>query len=293
MLHRKILAGLFSSALFFGTALAQNRAVFTTADFPGAVSTAVEGINPSGDIVGLYVDTSGSQHGFLQSGGNFTSIDYPGAIATDARGISPGGDIVGSYTNAPGGPANIHGYLLSHGTFSEVQVPGYLGTIAQRITPTGHIYGCSHDYDFMANMRGFVRNPDGSYPPVLDVPSSMSNGATPDGSLVVGLYTDLTTGLTHGFFLRNGNFEPFDVPSSNLTQAWDINPLKQVVGHFRDTTGSFHGFLLSKGQFTTLDFPGAMNTQARGLNPGGDIVGWYIDASGKQHGFLRSVAGRD
>src|SRR5689334_12774607 len=75
---------------------------FTLIDFPGAVLTNVQGINPGGEMVGIYRDTAGKQHGFLLSGSNFTSIDYPGAISTAARGINPGGDIVGSFTNAPG-----------------------------------------------------------------------------------------------------------------------------------------------------------------------------------------------
>ena len=292
MLRNQILAVLFSSTLLSGTALAQDQPVFTTIDYPGAVRTNAWGINPGGDVVGAYVDTSGNTHGFLLSGGSFTSIDYPGAIYTDARGISPDGYIVGAFMYAPGGPPNMHGYLLSQGTFTEVQFPGYLGTIAQRITSTGHIYGCNHNTDFMASMHGIVRTVAGNYTQ-LDVPASMNNGATPDGRVIVGLYTDLATGLTHGYFVENGKFEPFDVPGSNLTQAWDINPLQEVVGNFRDTTGSNHGFLLSQDVYTTIDFPGAINTQARGINDGGDIVGLYVDSSGKQHGFLRNVTGGD
>src|SRR6266567_4952490 len=130
MLYSKILAGLFGSALFFGTALAQDQRHFTTIDFPGAVLTDAEGINPGGEIVGWYVDSAGKQHGFLLSGGQFTSIDYPGAIATDARGISPDGDIVGSYSKTQTGTTSaadfdIHGYVLSRGSFTEVQFPGY------------------------------------------------------------------------------------------------------------------------------------------------------------------------
>ena len=66
---------------------------FTSIDFPGAVLTNAQGINPGGEIVGFYLDTAGKQHGFLLSGGNFTSIDYPGAIVTGARGINPGGTL--------------------------------------------------------------------------------------------------------------------------------------------------------------------------------------------------------
>jgi len=260
-------------------------ATFRSVDFPGAVLTQVQGINPEGEMVGLYVDTAGKQHGFLYRRGDFSTIDYPGAIATDARGINRNGDIVGSFTNVPGGPPNIHGYLLSHGAFSEVQFPGFLGTIAQRISPDGDIYGCNHNTDLMATMHGFRRTDDGYTQ--LDVQASMNNGATPDGSTVVGLFTDMMTGLTHGYMIKNGNFEPFDVPGSNLTQAWDINPKGHVVGSFRDGAGKTHGFLRTDSKYAAIDFPGAIATAARGINPEGEIVGSYIDRAGKTHGFLR------
>jgi uncharacterized membrane protein len=259
----------------------------TSIDFPGAVSTAVHGINSAGDVVGMYVDANRKQHGFLLSHGNFTPIDYPGAVATDARGINKHGDIVGAYINAPGGPQNMHGYLLSHGGFSEVQYPGYLGTIAQRILPNGNIYGCNHNTDFMASMHGFVRTAEGYT--AIDVPASMNNGATPDGSTIVGLYTDMM-GMNHGYLIEDGEFTSFDVPGSNLTEGWDINPQGDIVGGFRDTAGKIHGFLRTDDGYTTIDFPAAAQTLARGINRRGDIVGRYIDTNGKQHGFLRARA---
>jgi hypothetical protein len=82
----------------------------------------------------------------------------------------------------------------------------------------------------------------------------MNNGATPDGSTVVGLNTDMMTGLTHGFMIKNGNLEPFDVPGSNLTQAWDINPKGHVVSSFRDGAGKTHGFLRTDGEYAEIAF---------------------------------------
>src|SRR5579863_2242972 len=292
MLQNRIPAGLFCLAMLAGAAVAQDQPTYRTVDYPGAAATQPQGINPEREIVGFYTDTAGMTHGFLLDGDRWTSIDYPGAIRTAATGIDPQGNIVGDFHSGNGEglvPRNQHGFLLTGGTLTEIQAPGYLGTIAQRITPTGEIYGCTHDLDYGANMRGFRRSADGTWS-VMGVPSSMSNGATPDGSFVAGLYNDVA-GRTHGFTVSNGMFESFDVPGSNLTQAWDANPLKQVVGHFRDTAGKFHGFLLSDGQFTTLDYPGAINTQARGINPQGDIVGLYVDSQGKTHGFLRIAHG--
>ena len=276
---------LFPVLLLVGGAKSNELFQFITIDVPGAVLTNAQGINSWGDIVGIYVDAAGKQHGFELSDGDFISIDYPGAMVTDARGINRRGDIVGAYINAPGGPQNMHGYLLSHGTFSEVQYPGYLGTIAQRILPNGNIYGCNHNTDFMASMHGFVRTAEGYA--AIDVPASMNNGATPDGSTIVGLYTDMM-GMTHGYSIEEGEFTPFDVPGSNFTEGWDINPQGDIVGDFRDLAGKTHGFLRTEDGYNIIDFPAATLTVARGINPRGDIVGRYTDAQGKTHGFLRA-----
>lgn len=291
---------------------------------PGGIarSTTAYGINPDGDIVGTYTDAVGGQHGFLMIGGQFTTLDVPGSLVgaagnlpTTPRGINPQGEIVGSFTApvstaaatspaycpAHGSTYCIKGFFYSRGKFSLVLFPGHVGAIAQRITPTGDIYGCLHDFDMMGTMYGFgmTRFGDTSLKtdggeladPTRSVPASMNNGATPDGSTIVGFYMDLTTGLTHGYLIQNGSFEPFNVPGSNYTAGWDINSLGEVVGTFQDTSGKFHGYLRTAGGYTTLDFPGAIATKAAGINPAADIVGNYTDTSGHTHGFLAVPAG--
>jgi uncharacterized membrane protein len=136
-------------------------------------------------------------------------------------------------------------------------------------------------------MYGFVRTAAGYAG--LNVQASMNNGATPDGNEIVGLYTDMMTGLTHGYIIDHGTLTPFDVPGSNLTNAWDINPQGEIVGVFRDMTGRVHGFLRSRtGDYTAINFPGARATRAFGINPGSDVVGAYVDSAGNTHGFLLS-----
>src|SRR5438128_205871 len=83
--------------------------VYSSIDFPGATFTQAFGINAGGEVVGVYRDATGKQHGFLRSGETFTSIDFPGAAATDARGIAPAGDIVGTYRQAGEPGINFHG----------------------------------------------------------------------------------------------------------------------------------------------------------------------------------------
>jgi uncharacterized membrane protein len=287
-----------------------------------ARATSAQGINAGGDVVGFYIDGVGKTHGYLLRGGQFTTIEVPGSIAgvagnlpTAARGINAGGEIVGSYTapfNPPvsttvgydspaycpalGSPACIKGFLYSSGQFSVVLVPGHPGVIAQRITQAGDIYGCLHDFLLMDDMLGFVRTrfgyaslavhggelADGS----LTKTDSMNNGATPDGRTIVGGWTDLSTGLTFGFLVKNGGFETYDAPAPGATWIWDINPAGAFVGFFHDTRN--HGYIqLPDGSAPiTLDPQNSINASAIGINPGGTVVGQYTDTSGHVHGFI-------
>ena len=264
--------------------------VFSSIDPPGSVFTFPQGINDAGAISGVFTDTQGT-HGFVLQRGGVTVIDFPGAAWTWARGINTQGDLVGNY-GRPGEPFSpaalaLHGFLRSRkGQFTDLHYPGHLYEIPQRITPTGIVLGCYHDMDFMASMHGFTLSRDGFSE--FTLPSSMHNGATPDGSVIAGLYNDLATGQGHAYLLDHGRFQPFDVPDSTLTNAWDINPQGDVVvGIYRDLSGVSHGFLRDEeGQFTSFDFPGSNSTGARGINARGEIVGWYLDSSGTRHGFL-------
>jgi uncharacterized membrane protein len=254
---------------------------------PGATQRGnAMGINARGDIVGAYGDASGT-HGYLLRDGAFTPIDYPGAVYTDARGINSRGEIVGGYRMLGEPGVNIHGYLRSKdGDFIPLDFPGHTNTIPQRIGRDGLVVGCRHDADTMATMRGVMINArDIGEFDEIDAFASMNNGATPDGSLIVGLYTDMDTNRGRGYLLYGETFIPFDVPGSTFTAAWDINPGRAVVGVYRDMTG-FHGFLWDDLRFHAIDFPGATATRAFGINSRGDIVGNYADATGRLHGYV-------
>lgn len=273
---------------------------------PGGIArlTNPQGINPAGDIVGTYKDETNAQHGFLLRDGQFTRLDFPGAVATVAKGISPGGVIVGDYT-APVGSPNcaapgaqcIRGFRLEKGNYETVLFPAHPGAIPQRIAPDGTIYGCLHDFDTMGSMYGARWSRFGPSSlmagggelagPNMSLDASMNNGATPDGSMIVGLFTDMMTNQSHGFIVQNGELQTYDVPGSIFTNIWDINPGRVFVGVSVDGNGMQHGFVQPEGGGApiTIDYPGAAATAVFGINPGGAIVGAYM-MNGKTRGFL-------
>ena len=257
---------------------------FTTLDYPGAVSTQAWGINPSGDIIGYYVDAAKASHGFLLSGGKYTSIDYPGAALTLVNGISPGGDLVGEFAANATDPHR--GFVMSKdGKFTAIDFPGANASSAIGINGRGEITGF---YSLADNVNHCFLLSGGRFTS-FDFPGStrsVPNAIGPRGE-VVGGYA--TAGVTHGFLLRNGDFTSIDVPRAATTIAIGINRSGVIVGRYIDTAAVSHGFLLSADQFTTIDVPGSTFTGINSIGPGGDMVGRYT-AGGVTHGFLLSAA---
>jgi hypothetical protein len=110
-------------------------------DVPGGSGTTASGVNPQGDIVGNYNDSSGNGHGFLLRAGTFSNIDVPG-LTLIVNGINAQGDIVGYYNGSDG---HVHGFVLHAETFSTIDPPGSSFTQAWGINPQGDIVGLYTD----------------------------------------------------------------------------------------------------------------------------------------------------
>ena len=258
---------------------------FTSIDIAGALATSPQGINAGGDISGSYIDASRRSHGFILHQGSVTTIDYPGADYTDVRGIGPDGSVVGTFANNDEEAVAFHGFKRTpDGSFERVHFPGHLYEIPQRILPDGTIFGCRHDHDLMGSMDGMrIARADATE---INQVASMNNGAVPGGNLIIGLFTDMESGLAKAYTIEDGVFTPFMVPGSLSTNAWDVNPRGDIVGVYRNAAG-VHGYVRTAAGFTTLGAPGASATRAFGINERGDVVGTYV-AAGVTHGFLMS-----
>lgn len=260
---------------------------YSVIEVPRSLLTNAFGINAGGAIVGAYMDGSEVWHGYVLHRGQFTTIDYPGAVGTDARGIGPGGAIVGTYWLAGEPAVAAHGYLRTRdGSFVPIDYPGHLNTIAQRILPDGTILGCRHDNDTTASMKGVTIGAGGFSE--IDAFASMHNGATPDGTLIVGLYRNMAAGRTEAYAIADGEFTAFTVPGSIMTAAWDVNARGEIAGVYSDS-GGFHGFVRRGDSYTSVDVPGAVATRAFGINAAGDVVGAFSSA-GRTRGYLASRA---
>ena len=268
--------------------------VITTFDYPGTGnSTLPQKINERGDVVGVFIDSSGVSRGFVRfSDGSFSApiVDPNDTVGfTEGRGINNLRTVVGDYASSDG---NQHGFFLSGGTFTEYDVPGALSTDVLGINNPG-------------NFSGDISNDDLTIQAYISVGGTITSFSVPgavatlayqlnnSNKLVVGYYVD-ASGILHGYYRdANGALHfPIDPSGSVGTVLFGDNDRNWVVGRYADASGVTHGvFFTAPNNFFTFDYPGSTFTSLNGINDQGFICGRYVDASGIAHGIIARVRG--
>jgi probable HAF family extracellular repeat protein len=103
-------------------------------DPPGSHSTEPLSINAKGEVVGVYRDGDGVDHGFLYNHGTYTVLDVPGALDTYAQSINDKGTIAGDYLINPGqNGGQTLGFLETGGIYTTIDPPGSFSTVVTDI----------------------------------------------------------------------------------------------------------------------------------------------------------------
>jgi hypothetical protein len=293
-----ILAVLFVFPLMGTFAQAANSGsieVIATFDYPGTGnSTQPQKINEKGDIVGVFIDSSGVTRGFVRfSDGSFSApiVDPNDTVGfTQGRGISNSGTVCGDYAISDG---TLHSFFLSGGAFTEYDVPGAVQTNLLGINDPGYFTG-GFDPDGSGIFQGFFGR--GGTITSFSIPAALSTFAyeiTNNEHLLVGYYID-GSGILHGYYRdKNGALHfPIDPTGSVQTILFGVNNKNWVVGRYADASSVTHGlFFVPPDGFFTFDYPGATFTSLNGISSQGNICGRYNDASGIAHGFIARVKG--
>ena len=269
---------------------------FQAFDPPGSVDTVPRDVNSLGQNVGSFQDGAGVVHGYLrQTNGSFVTIDPPGSTFTVAFGINDAGTIVGMWQATSGA---FHGFTRNpSGLYTVADFPGAVDSEFTGINSQGITVG---DYDLGdLNTSIAFLNTRGTFTSFEDpAATSMQTAALGINSenFIIGLFDD-PAGNEHGFVRApNAQFRNFDFPIADLTAAFNINDLGQVVGQYA-TNFPNHGFVLSGAmaltgppspcQFLSFDYPDSQNSGTRGINNAGQITGIYrVRGSPARHGFL-------
>jgi len=190
-----VIAGFYGANAGNGFLLTEGK--FRTVDFPGAVSTALRGINNLGDLSGGYsiVDLNADEFGFIiPRRGPPISFKLPDPTAT---GIVPGGindlrQLVGYYTDAT---STLVGFLRQpSGQVVSIIFPGAVSTQVYGINDCGIVVGL---YGDGSTAHGFYGRPGNLHS--FDVPgaaATFAQGINNEGRLV-GRYA--ADGVQHAF----------------------------------------------------------------------------------------------
>jgi hypothetical protein len=169
---------------------------FTAINFPKSSGTQASGINDKGEIVGLYLDSTGASHGFSKIGTKYTSIDAKADTNTVAWGVNNNGQITVYATNSSGG---FDSFLKTGSTFKKISDPkADVGTIVHTPNNKGDITGTYYT-NSGADTHGFLLH-GGKYFDVNDPKGktlSRSDGLN-DKLEMVGRYSP-STGGNFGF----------------------------------------------------------------------------------------------
>ncbi|HTZ98108.1 MAG TPA: hypothetical protein VMB18_17025 [Terriglobales bacterium] len=226
------------------------KGAFMPIDVPGATGTTPTFINVEGVIVGSYLDSTGTSHGFVFNKGIYTTVSYPGALASGLSSINDLGEMSGFYCSdlACDSSAVFHSFVLSRtGVFTSFDPPGATGSEPSTVSLLGVVVG---SYD------------------TIEEPTCTTQ------CLV--------------YVLSQGRYATLSYPGALFTFAGGGNVWNAVTGIYFDSSGNGHGFLENNGIYTSFDYPGASFTEATGINALGVTVGVFIDSEGNEHGFVRT-----
>lgn len=270
------------------------RITFNNIDVPGATATIPTGINNSGTIAGIFLDSTGAFHGFLadKTGAFVKSIDFPGAPQTEPSGINERGDLVGSYLDDAG---IFHGFVLQDGNFSTLDVPGAADSFPLDINDQGVIAGFYQDaalldHGFVLDKAGFHTVDD----PAQASPTTELMSINNKGD-IIGDFDFDSNGIFHGaFLLTQGTFVPFTLPqATNGIFALGLNNAGDVAGSFLGDDFIQRGFVSGRNGLVIFDFPGALATAPIQINSSRSVVGVFADINVNTRGFLVTFGGSD
>jgi hypothetical protein len=191
-----VLAGFYGANVSNGFLLTEGK--FRTVDFPGAVATALRGINNLGDMSGTYsvVDLNADEFGFIiPRRGPAISFTLPDATGTGivVGGINDLRQLVGYYTDAT---SRLVGFLRQpSGQFVGVIFPGAVITQVLAINDCGIVIGT---YGDGSTAHGFYGRPGNLHS--FDLPGAIvtfAQGINNEGR-ISGRYAT-ADGVQHAF----------------------------------------------------------------------------------------------
>ena len=230
---------------------------------PNSVSTAIMGVNDSGDLTGFYKKSDGSEHGFIWYHTNIVrTIDFKPNL-TVPWGINDAGMVVGGLWGTgqngafPGG-----GWIWISGKFSNMNPNNGAGPCCESVTGisnNGILSGLVFQSDFfMAWMKQSTDEDSFTYP------SGGSQCCDTNGTGVNNNVDMIGFTGFQGWFTKHIELNEVESSGEETPQFIKVN----FPGH------------------TSTQPPAPLPTYPFGINDKRWIVGTYMDGANHMHGFV-------
>jgi len=227
---------------------------YSTIDVPGALSTAALGVNAYGDIVGFYIKSDNTVHGFLwlHTTNTFRTLDYPGtgtsttALVTIPMGVNTSLTVVGGLYSTF---ATFNGgWVWKNGTFANMflgTADCYRCTSVNGVANSGKIAGHAVRNGLLTGFLKIGPDEDFFTKTLNTLITGLNNNAD-----IVGW------GNGGGFFAADvelnetsegaeviPDYIPVGFPTSvGSTFPFGVNYLRIIVGTYEDDNNGWHGF---------------------------------------------------
>lgn len=247
---------------------------FKTVNVPGAVETICVAVNNARVIVGVFLDSSDTVHGFILDGQKVTTLDDPNGTFTQAYGLNPNGavSVVGTYVSNV--TNNAVGFLYRNGQFTDVPGPaGAKASSANGINDSGDIVGYYTDSTNV--VHGFLLH--GKAYTTLNVPGATTSDAIDinDHRLIVLSWQDSSSAY-HASLYNGKTYRAIDVPGAPQSLVGDINTAGDIIYSWLDSAGNSHGALRHAGKYFKFNHPRSVSTSPAGINDHRFIVGGFV-----------------
>ncbi|MCW3050912.1 MAG: extracellular repeat protein family [Chthonomonadales bacterium] len=268
---------------------------------PGDFASFANGLNDTGQVVGISQTAGGATHGFLYSGGSMTDIGSLGGD-TYANAINGAGNIVGSAFNpttgafqafrtTPGGSLNAAALLGTFPTAGSMDSFGYGIIAAGRTVVFAFIGTSNHAYRTTA-AGGIDAASDLN---TLGGDNSYAFGINTSGQ--VAGYSDTAPDINgnsviHAFRTSAaGTMSDLGTLGGTNSYATALNDSGQVIGYSDLSDGSQHAFRTSANTAINpltddLGTLGGLFSYAYYINSSGITVGYSSTAAGEQRAFV-------
>lgn len=291
-----IRSSLFALAISAGLLTSASAQSYSVINIGVSYPEDAAALNGSGQVAGwvLSADRTNAEAFVTGPNGlNKTNIGTLGDGGSYATSINNRGQVAGFYDIG----GNQRSFMLTAGGLIDIGTLNGQQTIAKGINDLGQITGWS--YSAAGQPHAFLTAANGRF--MKDIGSQFGAGASSYGSaingqgMVVGRFTDLTSGNWHAFITgANGSgFTDLGALVNGNSEATAVNSSGQAAGVFDTPDGFAHAFLTGANGagMTDIGTLGGLWSLATGINQSGAVVGISANEAGDRRAFLYTATG--